>query len=279
MPPLPFAGLQLTAPVRHYRCPRDWSWRHRLTDFDLWIILAGQGRLQVNGSERGLTGPMATLLQPGDEVVGEHDARSPLEVIALHFTPRMPRSRRVACGAWATKLEQVPLRPAAQFRELGEKLAAESLAGDALGAQAAPALALGLLAAVWRRAHGSEAEEGDDRVEELLRAIQREPWREWTLDGMARQARMGTTRLNTRVRGLTGFPPARWVIRCRVEHACILLRETELKLASIAEACGYRDVYYFVRQFRQTMGKPPGEWRKSAKAGPTDARADVGPAF
>jgi AraC-like DNA-binding protein len=233
-----------------------------LTDFDLWLVLAGRGRLEVNGCERVLAGPVATLLKPGDEVMGEHDPRAPLEVIALHFKPRAARSRLTAAGPWATKLELVPLRPAARFRELGEHLAAESLAGDSLGAQAAPALAFGLLAAVWRLAHGSDAEEGDDRVDELLREIQRAPWREWTLDGMAQQAGMGTTRLNTRVRELTGIPPAQWVIRCRLEHACILLRETELKLASIADACGYRDVYFFVRQFRQAMGHPPGEWRK-----------------
>ena len=235
-------------------------------DFDLWLVLAGRGCLEVNGSERVLAGPMAILLKPGDEVIGEHDPRAPLEVIALHFTPQIPVARLRVGELWAAKLTQVSLRPAAQFRELGERLAAESLAADPLGAQVAPALAFGLLAAVWRLAHRRGAEEGDDRVDDLLRVIQREPWREWTLDGMAQQARMGTTRLNTRMRELTGFPPAQWVIRCRLEHACILLRETELKLASIADACGYRDVYFFVRQFRSAMGQPPGEWRRAMRA-------------
>jgi AraC-like DNA-binding protein len=264
---IPFVCVRVATPARHYRCPRDWTWRQRLNDFDLWLVLAGKGALVVNGVERGLEAPVATLLLPGDEVVGSHDPRAPLEVIALHFTPEIARWRRADAQRWGERLRCVPLRPVARFRELGEMLAAESTADDPLGAQMAPMVALALLGAVWRLAHGGVVEEGDDRVDALLRAVQREPAKEWTLAGMARQARMGTTRLNTRVRELTGFPPARWVIRCRLEQACILLAETELKLASIADACGYRDVYFFARQFRQAMGCPPGVWRRRKRGG------------
>lgn len=263
---LPFTRVRLEAPARHYRCPRDWSWRQRLGDHDLWLVLAGRGTLVVNGKERRLTAGMATLLKPGDEVAGEHEARWPFEVVALHFTPEAWTVGSLrARASWARRLESVMLRPAARFRELGEHLAAESVATDSLAGQMAPQLAFALLGAVWRLAHAGAAEEGDDRVDALLRAVQREPWREWTLDGMGRQVRMGSTRLNARVRELTGMPPARWVIRCRLEHACILLRETELKLASIAEACGYRDVYFFVRQFRQALGRPPAAWRRTVR--------------
>lgn len=262
---LPFSRVRVAAPARHYRCPRDWTWRQRLGDHDLWLVLAGQGTLVVNGQERELVAPVATLLEPGDEVVGFHDPRSPLEVIALHFTPEDGNRRSGQKNVWAARLARVPLRPTALFRELGEQLTTESIAADELGTQVAPALAFALLGAVWRLAHARAAEEGDDRVDELLRAIQRESWRDWTLEKMAHQARMGTTRLNTRMKELTGLSPTRWVIRCRLEHACILLTETELKLASVADACGYRDVYFFVRQFRQAFGRPPAAWRRMAR--------------
>lgn len=263
--PLPFDRVQLGQPARHYRCPRDWSWRQRLSDHDLWLVLSGKGRLTVNGTVRPLFAPMATLLLPGDEVVGEHDPAAPLEVIALHFTPLGGTDARGSTLKWTSRLAAVPLQPAARFRELGEHLAAESMAGDRVGAQTAPALALALLGAVWRLAHARPTAEGDDRVGELARKIQREPWQEWTVEGMARDVRMGSTRLNERMREITGYSPARWVIRCRLEHACILLRETDLKLSSIADACGYRDVYFFARQFRQRFGKPPAAWRNGLR--------------
>ena len=262
---LPFSRVRVAAPARHYRCPRDWTWRQRLGDHDLWLVLAGRGTLVVNGGERTLVAPVATLLEPGDDVVGSHDPRTPLEVIALHFTPENDHPRRTGGRQWSARLALVPLRPIARFRELGEQLTLESVVADALGSQVAPALAFALLGAVWRLAHARAAEEGDDRVDELLRALQRESWRDWTLEEMAQQARMGTTRLNTRMKELTGHSPTRWVIRCRLEHACILLKETELKLASVADACGYRDVYFFVRQFRQAFGRPPAAWRRMVR--------------
>jgi AraC-type DNA-binding domain-containing proteins len=262
---LPFASVRLSRPVRHYRCPRDWSWHQRLDDHDLWLVLAGRGTLKVNEGVRPLVAPVATLLMPGDVVVGTQEAEAPLEVIALHFTPGEMRVRRRGRGNWGARLGLVPLRPAGYFRELGEQLAIESAAGDAAGAQIASALAVALLGSVWRLARSGAAEEGDDRVDELVRRVQREPWREWTLGEMARQAGMGTTKLNERMRQLTGFSPTRWVIRCRLERACVLLAETELKLASVADACGYRDVYFFARQFRQVFRCPPAAWRKSAR--------------
>ncbi len=204
---------------------------------------------------------MATLLVPGDEVEGAHDPKAPLEVIALHFTPLRLQGKRGSRLDWAARLALVPLRPARRFRELGEQLAAESMMGDDVGAQTGPALAFALLGAVWRLAHGSPAEEGDDRVDELARKVQREPWQDWTVERMTRDASMGSTRLNERMRELTGHSPAKWVIRCRLDHACILLNETDLKLASVADACGYRDVYFFARQFRQILGRPPAAWR------------------
>ncbi len=219
----------------------------------------------MNGRVRLLVAPMATLLLPGDEVVGEHDPASPLEVIALHFTPLRLRERRGSKSKWTSRLAAVPLRPAGRFRELGEHLASESAADDPAGAQTGRALALALLGSVWRLAHASATEDGDDRVAELARKIQREPWLEWTVEGMARDTGMGSTRLNERMREITGYSPARWAIRCRLEHACILLRETDLKLTSIADACGYRDVYFFARQFRQRFGKPPARWRSGLR--------------
>jgi AraC-type DNA-binding domain-containing proteins len=262
---LPFERVRLGQPARHYRCPRDWSWRQHLDDHDLWLVLGGRGVLTVNGVRRPLNAPVATLLLPGDEVVGEHDPDSPLEVIALHFTPLRVARNGGSRKDWAARLALVPLRPVGRFRELGEQLAAESMMGDGVGAQTGPALALAVLGAVWRLAHGGPTEEGDDRVDELARKIQREPWQDWTVERMAREAGMGATRLTARMRELTGQPPAKWVIRCRLDHACILLNETDLKLASIADACGYRDVYFFARQFRQVFGKPPAAWREGKR--------------
>jgi YesN/AraC family two-component response regulator len=41
-----------------------------------------------------------------------------------------------------------------------------------------------------------------------------------------------------------------------------LLAETELTITEIADALGYRDVFFFTRQFRQVAATPPARFRK-----------------
>lgn len=209
----------------------------------------------VDGSRIPVVAPQALVFRPGEEVRGRHDPRTPLEVIALHFTP-VPS---VANTSWADRLRSVRLREAEFFREAGERLVAENSRGDAAGRQTAEALGLALLGAVWRLALSPEP--NNDRVERVVRSVQREPERMWSLAVLARESGMGATRLNQAFHRLTGGSPMEWVIRCRLARASWLLRQTDLKLSQIAEACGYRDVYFFSRQFRRFMGQTPGRWR------------------
>ncbi len=48
----------------------------------------------------------------------------------------------------------------------------------------------------------------------------------------------------------------------RLQHARRLLRETDLKIAAIAMACGYPNGAYFTNVFRRRMGAAPGAWRR-----------------
>ena len=48
----------------------------------------------------------------------------------------------------------------------------------------------------------------------------------------------------------------------RIGRACKLLANTRLTLYSIAVACGFRNVYYFGRVFKQQTGIPPGQYRR-----------------
>jgi len=48
-----------------------------------------------------------------------------------------------------------------------------------------------------------------------------------------------------------------------VAKARQMLGETELPLKTIADRLGYRDVYFFSRQFRKLSGVPPAAYRRS----------------
>jgi len=52
------------------------------------------------------------------------------------------------------------------------------------------------------------------------------------------------------------------VLRLRMNHACILLMETNLSVAQIAEALNYDEIKYFSRGFRKVVGISPLAYRK-----------------
>ncbi|MEL6320096.1 MAG: AraC family transcriptional regulator, partial [Cyanobacteria bacterium J06626_14] len=62
----------------------------------------------------------------------------------------------------------------------------------------------------------------------------------------------------------TGRTVKQWIIERRMEQARVMLLSTAKPVKQVAEAVGYADVGYFVRQFRQLHGMPPQSWRSSS---------------
>lgn len=74
---------------------------------------------------------------------------------------------------------------------------------------------------------------------------------------------MAQSTLRRRFREATGVPPHEFVLQARVNEARRLLGESDQPVKRIAQQLGYRDVYFFSRQFRQFAGVPPAMYRKS----------------
>lgn len=55
--------------------------------------------------------------------------------------------------------------------------------------------------------------------------------------------------------------PLEYIINLRVNHACAMLKNTNLTMAEIASHCGFDDSNYFSRIFRKRMGCSPTEYR------------------
>ncbi len=57
-----------------------------------------------------------------------------------------------------------------------------------------------------------------------------------------------------------GVPPVRYIIQLRINYACDLLRSGLYTVSRIAEMCGYGNVYYFSRQFKEYIGVTPTDF-------------------
>ena len=60
-----------------------------------------------------------------------------------------------------------------------------------------------------------------------------------------------------------GMPPVKYIIHLKINYACDLLRSGRYDITQTAAMCGYRDIYYFSRQFKEYAGVSPSAFRSN----------------
>jgi AraC-like DNA-binding protein len=111
-------------------------------------------------------------------------------------------------------------------------------------------------------ASGWLAATSDPIVARALRIIHDDPVFDWTVDELARRAATSRSVLGERFRALLGQSPMAYVAEWRMQIAANLLRKTTLKLADVAERCGYGSEAAFSRAFHRHVGTSPAVWRE-----------------
>ncbi|TDE19588.1 AraC family transcriptional regulator [Actinomadura sp. 6K520] len=108
----------------------------------------------------------------------------------------------------------------------------------------------------------------DPAVGRALLAIQTRYAEPWTLESLAREARMSRSAFAAAFTRLVGEPPARHLAGRRMREAVRLLTGTDTPLAAIPERVGYRSAVGFHLAFRRHFGAPPGEYRRASRRRP-----------
>ena len=65
-------------------------------------------------------------------------------------------------------------------------------------------------------------------------------------------------------RSTIGTTPIQYLKQYRIQQAARLLKETPEKVSEIASRCGFQDMSYFTKVFREVFGCVPTEYRKNA---------------
>ncbi|MCP5542681.1 MAG: helix-turn-helix domain-containing protein [Akkermansiaceae bacterium] len=133
------------------------------------------------------------------------------------------------------------------------------------------AVLLGLLVELMvflARRYG-ESEVGESRallrMGNLISTLEQRYAEPWTLDSLAKAARLSRTNLLRVFRKATGASPIDFLIGLRVEAAKRLLRQSDLNMTEIAYETGFSDSNYFARKFRDATGRTPTEFRRRAR--------------
>lgn len=62
---------------------------------------------------------------------------------------------------------------------------------------------------------------------------------------------------------ISGNTPIQYLIQYRVQKACEMLRYSDRSISDIAVDCGFDNISYFIRKFRNIHGMTPKEYRQS----------------
>lgn len=115
-----------------------------------------------------------------------------------------------------------------------------------------------------RLARGSDAKTAEARRLVTTAYLHRSFGKDVSIEQLAALEHLSVSRYRQLFKAQTGLSPSEYRTALRINHACRMLSETNLTVSEIAADCGYPDVFYFMRIFKQRLGMTPGEYREQS---------------
>jgi AraC-like DNA-binding protein len=235
--------------------------------YTLQLADAGRVRLKVGRDDHSLKAPLIWSCYPGPRITF-HPADG-----TAHWSHRFIAFRGPGVAQWVSDgiFPIQPQHPRGATRaaracamntlldEFDQMLAASRRA-DRLGQRIAVHLLEGLLLRI-----ADNHRRTTDQPTWLAKAVELLGSEDGGQDvaSVADQLDMPPSTLRRKFRQLSGMSPRQYLVASRVATAKALLLDTELPIKTIAARAGYRDVFFFSRQFRQQTGQPPAAYRKN----------------
>ncbi|MDR2178084.1 MAG: response regulator [Treponema sp.] len=122
-----------------------------------------------------------------------------------------------------------------------------------------------LTEAVRNLVHEQAAEQkhgGRDFIDDALAWIKTHLTEDITMDQAANQVSVNYSYFSEKFKQHTGVHFREYLKRRRIALAMRILAEGNYRVYEAAEKCGYRDVKYFLRQFKEIAGVSPGVWSR-----------------
>jgi AraC-like DNA-binding protein len=109
----------------------------------------------------------------------------------------------------------------------------------------------------------NERSEDYSRVAKVVHHIQTNFSEQLRVNKLAERAGLSAYQFEQRIRKIFQLTAGQLIQKVRMENAVRRLRETDEAIAQVALNCGYSDQSAFARQFRQTIGFSPSEYRRT----------------
>jgi AraC family transcriptional regulator of arabinose operon len=242
-------------------CEPGWRWARRekpMANFDLFYVWNGEGEVEVNGTHYEVGPGSCFLFHPGDYTSATHNPQKPLVLSYIHFGVTEP-------------IDAVPER----YRQLTDTVDFEYMlsryvrlflvrtyAAEEEGRLILKQLMIHLLREdrqlpVERKASNQLTE----AIHEVANFVRQNPGIAHRVEDLAMRAQLSPRYFSMKFKELIGMSVQTYMIRTRIERAQHLLMHAGMNVTEVADALGYRDIFFFSRQFKQYTGRSPSEIR------------------
>ena len=106
-----------------------------------------------------------------------------------------------------------------------------------------------------------KAQRDNARIKEMLTYIQTNYDRELTIEDIASACAISTSECIRCFRATINTTPIAYLKSYRLQQAALKLQLTVDKVSAIAESCGFQEMSYFAKSFREVYGCTPSEYR------------------
>jgi AraC family transcriptional regulator of arabinose operon len=103
------------------------------------------------------------------------------------------------------------------------------------------------------------------KVAKAIEMIRASPEKIESIDSIARRLGWSRSHFDREFSRQVGQAPKQFLLNCKMIEARRYLESSSLRVGEIANALGYRDIYFFSRQFKNFFGMPPMAYRQSLK--------------
>lgn len=101
----------------------------------------------------------------------------------------------------------------------------------------------------------------ETRIKEMLKFIHLHFGEEISTSQIAGSASVSNSECLRCFNNVIGITPIQYLKQYRIQKAAEMLHSTDMKIADIAQKCGFQEMSYFSKTFRQIKGIPPSQFR------------------
>ncbi|QHT62625.1 AraC family transcriptional regulator [Paenibacillus lycopersici] len=243
-------------------CEPGWKWAKRekpLANYDLFYVWSGVGEVMLNGVPVPVSKGSCFLFRPGDHTSATHNPQKPLVLTYIHFDVSEP-------------VEHIPqpyrlLHETVDFEYLLSRYVRLFLVKTYAAEEEAQLILKQLMIHLLRVDQEGPSEERKasnqltEAIHEIANYIHQNPSIAHRVEDLAQRAQLSPRYFSIKFKELIGSSVQSYMIRKRIERAQHLLMHAGMNVTEVADALGYRDIFFFSRQFKQYTGKNPSEIR------------------